>query len=131
MSGFDGAKPKRQINEVRIAGLLSHPDGTEEMVLEPVRPAKGFGRWIYCKYCHRNVNPMLSGINQIVCSRCGCGLTPDFFSSDNLKRWTAGDSSALDDDRNSSEAKIWLDKAKSGMQNSWKLIRRSKRHRTR
>ena len=66
--------------------------------MEKVRPAKGFGRWVYCKYCGKNVRPMLSGINQIVCSECGYGLTPDFLKLENLKRWMEGDESALDDD---------------------------------
>lgn len=116
----------KHIREVRVAGSTIHPDRTEEMILEPVRPAKGFGRWIYCKYCYKNVKPMLSGINQIVCSQCGSGLTPDFFSIDNLRRWLAGDDSALEKDRNSNEAKVWLEKAKKGKNTTWKLIRRTR-----
>lgn len=115
---------EEHINEVRVAGSISHPNSIEEMILEPVRPAKGFGRWIYCKYCYKHVKPMLSGINQIVCSKCGAGLTPDFFSIENLKRWLAGDDSALEEDLRSDEAKVWLEKAKKGKHRSWKLIRR-------
>lgn len=55
---------------------------------------------------------MLSGANQIVCSKCGAGLTPDFFSLKNLKCWLSGDDSAIKDDMNSPEAKAWLEKKK-------------------
>jgi len=36
---------------------------------------KGAGRWIYCKYCYKNVLPVIDepeGL--IVCSECGYGL---------------------------------------------------------
>lgn len=69
----------------RIAGSIYHPNGKVQHFIEPVRDTKGFGRWIYCKYCYRNVLPQLSGLNQIVCSECGYGLTPDFFSLESLK----------------------------------------------
>ena len=91
-------KREKEIADIRVSGLIFHPDGVEEMILEPVRPAKGFGRWIYYKYCGEHVKPMLSGINQIVCSECGAGLTAGFFRVENLKRWLAGDRSALEDD---------------------------------
>jgi hypothetical protein len=96
-------------SDVRIAGRVIHGDGTEEILVEAVRPAKGLGRWIYCKYCHMNVKPMLSGINQIVCSRCEHGLTPDFFVYGNLLRWLSGDESALTEDKQSPAAKAWLE----------------------
>jgi hypothetical protein len=33
------------------------------------------GRWIYCKYCYKNVKPRLGGDYSIVlCSECGYGL---------------------------------------------------------
>lgn len=101
----DGLK----ISDLRVGGSIIRPDGVEEISLEHVRPTKGFGRWIYCKYCYKNVKPMLSGINQIVCSECGSGLTPDFFSLERLKRWLAGDGSARDEDRNSPEAKAFIE----------------------
>ena len=93
------------------------------MTLEPVRSARGFGRWIYCKYCYKNVKPMLSGINQLVCSECGSGLTPDFFLRKNLERWLEGDKSAEEDDRNSREAKEWLANARTGVHKSWTLTK--------
>ena len=72
--------------------------------------ARGFGRWIRCKYCYRNVRPALGGIFQVVCSNCGAGLSPDFFVFENLKRyWKEGGSRELfEADRNSPEAKEWL-----------------------
>lgn len=70
-------------------GSITH-DGTEETLLSPIRPINGFGRWIYCKYCGKNVKPVLSGVNQIRCSECGYGLTPDFFHIENLQLWMNG-----------------------------------------
>lgn len=84
--------------DYRVGGRTFCPDGTQKVHLEKARPAKGFGRWIHCKYCCKNVRPMLSGINQIICSECGSGLTPDFQRIDNLKRWLSGDKSAARDD---------------------------------
>lgn len=104
MQNQDGIK----VN-LRISGSIFEPNEPEKIFLEPIRPAKGFGRWIYCKYCYKNVKPMLSGINQVVCSKCGSGLTPDFFSMENLKRWLSGDDSARDDDMNSPEAKAFFE----------------------
>jgi len=69
------------ISEIRVAGGTLHSDGKEEIIFEAARSAKGFGRWIYCKYCYKNVKPLLSGPNQIICSKCGAGLTPDFYSA--------------------------------------------------
>lgn len=114
---------KKSVKEVRVAGISSHNE-IEEMMLEPVRPAKGFGRWIYCKYCYKNVKPMLSGINQLVCSKCGCGLTPDFFLMENLKRWLKGDESALDEDRESEASKAWVKKTEKIERKPWKIVRR-------
>jgi len=71
-------------------GSTIFPDGTKKIYLQPVRETKGFHRWIYCKYCYKNVKPVLSGINQIRCSECGCGLTPDFFHIENLHLWIDG-----------------------------------------
>jgi hypothetical protein len=35
------------------------------------------GRWVYCKYCYKNVRPQLDFNNGIVkCSKCGDGLAP-------------------------------------------------------
>ncbi len=76
----------------RILGARPHGsmftpgEGTKHF-LDTIRVAKGFGRWVYCKYCYKNVRPALGGINQIVCYRCGSGLSPDFFRRDNLERY--------------------------------------------
>ena len=43
------------------------------------------GRWIYCKYCYQNVKPLLGGVYQVICPKCGYGLTPDFFSAQGLE----------------------------------------------
>ena len=48
------------------------------------------GRWIYCKYCYKSVKPELGGIYQVVCSECGYGLTPDFYSKKALKAYLNG-----------------------------------------
>lgn len=40
---------------------------------------------IDCKYCKKMVKPILSGVWQIICSECGSGLTPDFFTKYELK----------------------------------------------
>lgn len=66
-------------------GEWDFPDGTREISYQPVRSAKGFKRRIYCKYCHKSVKPILSGGWQIICSVCGYGLTPDFFTKEELK----------------------------------------------
>lgn len=98
---------------LRISNVVINPNGFNEITLQPIRPIDGFGRWIYCKYCYKNVKPGLSGIYQIVCPECGAGLTPDFFKLENLTRWFYGDSSAEDDDKESPEAKIWLEKIRA------------------
>jgi len=90
-----------------------HPKGVHprrELFIEKVRKTKGIGRWIYCKYCYKNVQPLLGGINQIVCSECGYALTPDFFTFRALQRYLAGENyeTIMKDDMNSEEAKIWL-----------------------
>jgi hypothetical protein len=44
----------------------------------------GFGRWMYCKYCYKDVCPVASHENvsssgatrQALCSECGAGLSP-------------------------------------------------------
>jgi hypothetical protein len=43
------------------------------------------GRWIDCKYCYKAVKPKLGGIYQVLCSECGAGLTPDFYSAEGLQ----------------------------------------------
>lgn len=50
------------------------------------------GRWIWCKYCQaglfgKNVKPELGGVYQVICSECGSGLTPDFFSEEGLMEY--------------------------------------------
>ncbi len=38
---------------------------------------KGIGRWIYCKYCYKNVQPVEDTAEMlIICSECGYGLRP-------------------------------------------------------
>jgi len=92
----------------RVASEIFH-NGKHEVLVEPVRDIKGLGRWVYCKYCYKNVLPKLSGLNQVVCSKCGYGLTPDFFSFRALKRFLAGDDydEIWEEDRRSKEAKKW------------------------
>ena len=111
---------------IREAAAIHYPGGVEEVLLQKVRPARGFGRWIYCKYCGKNVRPMLSGVNQIVCGECGAGLTPDFFKLENLKRWMDGDESALDEDVDSPEAREYLARLMAGLEDgkTWRIIRR-------
>src|SRR3989442_14092061 len=75
-----------------IIGALSkeqmiEPGGKVTTWMNPIRRASGFGRWVYCKYCHRNVAPRLGGINQVTCGECGAGLSPDFFNLDLLREW--------------------------------------------
>jgi hypothetical protein len=43
------------------------------------------GRWIYCKYCHKMVKPLLGSVHQVLCPECSYGLTPDFFSAKALE----------------------------------------------
>jgi len=78
---------------------------------DPV-PHKDLGRWIYCKYCYKNVLPFLGGVNQVVCPKCWSGLTPDFFVLENLIAYMKGDYEDLEEledrDMESEEAKIWL-----------------------
>jgi hypothetical protein len=67
------------------SGVSAEPDeplmlGDE---LTGVRPG-GYGRWMYCKYCYKNVRPVASyedvepvgETRQALCSECGAGLTP-------------------------------------------------------
>jgi len=59
----------------------------------------GVGRWIYCKYCYKNVLPECStgydGISfQIVCGECGYGLTPSCPSRQAMRDWFNGDMDA-------------------------------------
>lgn len=70
-------------------------------------PHKGLGRWVDCKYCYKNVLPLLGGVNQVVCSQCGYGLTPDFFVFENLLAWLNGED-RTDEDMNSQEAANWF-----------------------
>lgn len=35
------------------------------------------GRWVYCKYCYKNVLPVVDYLENLVkCSQCGYGLAP-------------------------------------------------------
>jgi len=65
-------------------GEMYFPDGRIEKDYIEIRPAKDFGLF-YCKYCKKLVKPVLSGVWQIVCSNCGCGITPDFLTEEELK----------------------------------------------
>lgn len=59
--------------------ILPPPKGSKFYVR-----AKGAGRWVYCKYCDKNVMPVIlteifpdTLIHEMVlCSECGYGLTP-------------------------------------------------------
>ena len=67
---------------------------------------KGIGRWIYCKYCYKNVYPKLGNVNQILCPECGSGLTPDFFTYNALLMWlNEKEEEAQKYDRESEEGK--------------------------
>lgn len=109
-------------SNIRVSSSLYKPGGREEHLVEVVKhDVKGLGRWIYCKYCYKSVKPSLSGINQVVCSECGAGLTPDFFKWENLQRYlktmnkdTTNDNweSIIKDDMSSKEAKEWLEERK-------------------
>jgi hypothetical protein len=81
------------------------------MFVEKVRDVQGLGRWIYCKYCCKNVKPKLSGQNQVVCSICGYALTPDFFSFKALKHFLAHRDydKAMRIDRMSEERRRWFE----------------------
>ena len=69
---------------VHNAGETICPGGIHDVVTEQVSRARGYGRWMYCKYCYKHVLPAISRPNiqtglmsrQIVCSECGCGLAP-------------------------------------------------------
>ena len=75
-------------NGFRVCGYTIYGERVE-IFIEPVRPARGFGRWIYCKYCDKHVKPMLSGRWQLICSECGYGLSPDFGTEKELREWLA------------------------------------------
>lgn len=48
------------------------------------------GRWIYCKYCYKNVLPKFSfGGGVVLCSECQSGLAPleDVIKAGSLKKW--------------------------------------------
>lgn len=85
-------------------------------------PSKGLGRWIYCKYCYKKVLPLLGGCNQVVCSKCGYGLTPDFFAHENLLAYLSGDYEDLleliDKDHESEEAELWLNATRRENENT-------------
>ena len=66
---------------------LYHPDGTKEINYHLIRDAKKFCNEIYCKYCKKTRVPILVGVYQITCSKCGYGLTPDFFTEEELIYW--------------------------------------------
>lgn len=79
----------KAIPHTRIVGSLHLPRSSEtKYVYDEVRCARGVGRrWVYCKYCYKNVTPMLGGRFQIVCSECDYALSPDFETLDELRTW--------------------------------------------
>ncbi len=66
---------------------LYHPNGTKEINYHLIRDATKFCNEIYCKYCKKTRVPILVGVYQIACSKCGYGLTPDFFTKEELIYW--------------------------------------------
>jgi hypothetical protein len=72
-------------------GSLLEPNGMETVTYEEARDLRKegikAGRWIYCKYCYASTKPLLCGIFQIVCSRCGYGLTPDCETAEALQKF--------------------------------------------
>lgn len=68
-------------------GSTSYPNGIEELHYNLVKENEDIklGRWIYCKYCYKNVKPILVSSYQICCSECGYGLTPDFILKEELE----------------------------------------------
>jgi hypothetical protein len=96
-------------SEIRIAGEFISPN-KHKFFAELTRDSKGIGRWIYCKYCYKNVKPQLSGVNQVICSVCNSGLTPDFFKFENLLRYLKGGDYEIirKDDMQSNEYKEWM-----------------------
>lgn len=74
---------------------------------------EGLGRWIWCKYCKKSVQPWLGAINQATCPECNYGLTPDFYKFENLQRYLeTGDLDIMDEDLKSPEAKAWHEKSR-------------------
>ncbi len=71
---------------IQKGGLYS-PDGTKEIDYYLIRDATKFCNEIYCKYCKKTRVPILVSIYQIACSKCGYGLTPDFFTEEELIYW--------------------------------------------
>jgi len=110
---------KKEIGR-RVAFTIMRPNSPEELRIEPVYETKGLGHWIYCKYCYENVLPVLGGINQVVCSKCGYGLSPDFFTFKALKEWVNPKADTdfdqlMKEDEQSDEAKRWKAKWKGQM----------------
>lgn len=51
------------------------------------------GRWVYCKYCYRNVKPELSVLDDLIkCGNCGAGLAPlrNVIEAGSYKHWYEG-----------------------------------------
>ena len=66
-------------------------DEAKERCWRAQAPSRGLGRWMYCKYCDKNVRPLAliederdfapelpdpQLTRMAVCSACGYGLTP-------------------------------------------------------
>lgn len=82
--------------------------GQETFHYDRMVKIKGLGRWIWCKYCKKNVQPWLGAINQATCPECEYGLTPDFYKFENLQRYLeTEDIGLLEADHKSPEAKAW------------------------
>ena len=95
---------------LRIAFTTHLPgSGIDEVWLDYTREAKGFGR-VDCKYCYKKTRAELGGFNQIVCSECGSGLSPDFHSLKALKMYMDdGDlDKAEETDKKSEEYRKWV-----------------------
>jgi hypothetical protein len=75
----------RTSNDRYFSGSVIAPGEPEFLgpELTDVRPG-GFGRWMYCGYCYKNVCPVASyedvppvgPTRQALCPECGAGLTP-------------------------------------------------------
>jgi len=54
---------------------------------------KGAGRWVYCKYCYKNVMPIIDEDEDlIVCRECGYGLAvlSDVRKAGSYNKWYQG-----------------------------------------
>ncbi len=103
------SQPLKDLSNGRLQGWpggeLYLPDGrilhtfhrarVDETPRATVRIVPGMGRWIYCKYCRRQTQPLaldetLSNQSptwrMVICAACGYGLTPPEQLNDSLNR---------------------------------------------